>query len=102
MERRPDESFADYKVRRAAVPPSVLKEKASLRGGSQTTRQKLRDSLRANGKLHPTYGRNLMAAFDSRRPDLAARQERHAAYLQHQADRATARAAERNQLKLAA
>lgn len=99
MERRPDESFADYKIRRAAVLPSVLKEKAALRGGSQTTRQKLRDAQRANGKLRPTYGRNLMAAFDSRRADLAARQARHEAYLHHQAARAAIRAGE---LKLAA
>lgn len=64
MQRRPDESFAEYKVRRAAVLPSAQKEKAALRGGSQTTR--------------------------------------HAAYLQHQTDRAAARAAERAELKLAA
>lgn len=99
MERRPDESFAEYKVRRAAVLPSVLKEKAALRGGTQTSRQKQRDAKRANGTLSGTYGKDIMAAFDSRRPDLAKRQERHATYLLQQEAK---RALRRGELKLAA
>lgn len=99
MERRPDESFADYKVRRAAVLPSVLEEKAALRGGTQTTRAKLRDSMRKNRKLRASYGKNLMAHFNSRRADLADRQERHAAHLTSKAARTAMRPGE---LKLAA
>lgn len=99
MERRSDESFADYKVRRAAVLPSVLKEKAALRGGTQTSRQKQRDAKRANGKLRGTYGRDIMAAFDSRRHDMAKRQDRHAIHLLQQEARAAIR---RGELKFAA
>lgn len=79
MQRLEKETFEEYKLRRAASNKlrSLINYKTKHQRGIPNSRTQLRSNQKGGG----TYGLNLRAAFDSRRPDLAQRQKRHAEYL---------------------
>lgn len=66
MQRKENESFADYKVRRAYDNAAIdrLNYQAN-NGGKYGTRAQLRENLRraGGGKIRGTYGQNLLAHF---------------------------------------
>lgn len=90
MQRHENESFADYKARRAAANLAVklinhaAKECGSLTGREQQRRQ------RDNSMHAGAYGRNLRAMFASKLAT-PARLAIHAEYLRKQAARKAAR-----------
>lgn len=92
MERKPDESFADYKERRAIANRAVKRINEDSRGGSVTSRQKQRQE-RDNSKHAGAYGENLRAAFAKWRATVA-RLATHTAYLASMEARRAARLGE--------
>jgi len=66
MQRKENESFADYKVRRAFDNEAInrLNYQAN-NGGKYGTRAQLRENLRraGSGKIRGAYGQNLLAHF---------------------------------------
>lgn len=63
MQRNITESFEQYKARRAAVSAAEKQARRKLQGGSKTSRETQRDTLRQAGKLKGTYGATLVAHF---------------------------------------
>lgn len=59
MQRKPDESFATYKVRRAAANLTVKRLNSRAKSGPIGTREQLRAHQTGGG----THGKNLMAHF---------------------------------------
>jgi hypothetical protein len=89
MERKPNESFEQYKIRRAAANLATKNINRRARsGGATSTRKQLRSESNPKG----TYGVNIIAKFARERvtPDRLAK---HAAHVKHMADRKVKRVA---------
>jgi hypothetical protein len=89
MERKPNESFEDYKARRTAanlVTKNINRKARS--GGTTSTREKLRRESKPKG----TYGLNILAMF-ARQRVTPERLAKHAAHLKHAANRKAKRIA---------
>jgi hypothetical protein len=86
MERKPNETFAEYKVRRAAANLAVKRINHDAKsGGSVSTRAHLRKLKRDAGKgaITGTYGKTLAAHFAKQRatPELLAMHKQHASHI---------------------
>lgn len=90
MQRHPNESFAAYKVRRAAANLAVKGINADTKGGSVTSRASAR-SKRDNSKHAGAFGRMLSAHF-AKLQATPARLEAHRQHLERMAHRKQTRA----------
>ena len=67
MERKATENFQDYKSRRAVSNLAVKNINKDSKGGTRTSRQMLRDSMKQAGSKLGGYGAIIRAHFDSKR-----------------------------------
>lgn len=83
MERKQDETFEAYKARRAESNKARDRINAKTKGqhGLQGSRAKLRQVMRDAGKLKPSYGKNIIAAFARQRIADGVLPAKHAEYV---------------------
>ncbi len=67
MKRNDNESFANYKLRRADENMRIKKINAETKSSGASSRETLRNAMRNAGTLIGTYGANLALHFASRR-----------------------------------
>lgn len=88
MQRKENESFEDYRARRAVANAETKHiNYAARRGGTTTSRQQLRRDSKPNG----VYGANIMRSFANRNVTNE-RLKKHAAHIKHIAERKARRA----------
>lgn len=63
MQRHENESFADYKARRAAANTATKLINAASKGGGNLTSRQLQRRNRNNSKHAGSYGKSLIASF---------------------------------------
>lgn len=66
MQRKETQSFATYKEERAAAQAAEKFAKKMARGGTVSSREQLRNNLKANGKLKGVYGEGVRRALNNR------------------------------------
>lgn len=90
MQRHENESFADYKTRRANSNAAVKRINQKAKGGNISSREKAR-SERDNSKHAGAFGRALTASF-ARAKATPARLKKHLQHLDYMASRKALRA----------